>query len=726
MEHVSKVIGVAAFCFILLFSSVFTSQAEIAEIKVDLSGEQWQCYDDSTFDPCHIGLTGVDMLSSNEGWAVGYKGRISHWDGETWSIVQSPTTTDLNVVNIISTNDGWALGNDGKILHWNGIAWTLVNSPTSADFNSMSTVSSSNVWATANDGIYNWDGIVWKKVVTPNTLSRSISMVPGSNGTDGWAVGWYGTILHWNGSDWTEHESPTSEYLTDVQMLSSTEGWAISHYHNLVLRWDGDEWTQVAFPTYSANLFKLAAHSTNDVWIIGFSNGADVIYHWNGSDWILNYYSTDYLSLSDITISPETNGNNAWVVGENGSILWWNGTKWSIFNNPYTKYFLDVEMVSPNNGWAIGSGFPISPGTAYQWNGYSWIPFEMFDAFSADFFTSSEETIGWAGGVFGELHYWNGNTWEEKISPVQIDINDIEIISKDNVWAIGGGYDPESSYQIRGVILHYENDIWVVKTNPVPEKILSDLDMLDEASGWAVGQDGTILQYSGESWIEFSSPTSNALNSIKMINENSGWIVGANGTILNWDGNSWSIYTSPTSSDLQDLEILDNHGWAVGDTILNWNGDEWVVESNVPLFPTLYSITSMNPYEFWAVGKSGVIMHFGFSPTLTINYSEGAVGSYFNLTGTDFPPFETASIFINDIFVGSIEVDEYGAFSFTLSTEDANEGDYTVVVSVNPSASTTFMLDNDLDLRAKEGDLTTYLVPENIGFKRIYLPLLTK
>ena len=79
----------------------------------------WTCWDDGTIDPCHnFSLNSVSMTSKQNGWAVGQNGSILHWDGNHWSITQSPTTLNLNAVQFLSANDGWAAGDDGTILHW--------------------------------------------------------------------------------------------------------------------------------------------------------------------------------------------------------------------------------------------------------------------------------------------------------------------------------------------------------------------------------------------------------------------------------------------------------------------------------------------------------------------------------------------------------------------------------------------------------------------------------
>lgn len=84
-------------------------------------GATWQCWDDGSPDPCHADLSSVDMLSSTDGWAVGYDGAILHWDGSSWTKVASPTDKSLGSIKMVSTSDGWAVGRSGTILHWEAV-----------------------------------------------------------------------------------------------------------------------------------------------------------------------------------------------------------------------------------------------------------------------------------------------------------------------------------------------------------------------------------------------------------------------------------------------------------------------------------------------------------------------------------------------------------------------------------------------------------------------------
>ncbi len=103
-------------------------------------------------------------------------------------------------------------------------------------------------------------------------------------------------------------------------------------------------------------------------------------------------------------------------------------------------------------------------------------------------------------------------------------------------------------------------------------------------------------------------------------------------------------------------------------------------------------------------------------PSLTINYTNGAPGSYFNITGSDYPPNENASVSINGTSLGDITASGTGTFTITLSTSNAGEGIYYITVSVNPQATTRFTLDASDPSRLKEGNYEIFDVPAGIAF----------
>lgn len=64
---------------------------------------------------------------------------------------------------------------------------------------------------------------------------------------DGWAVGYYGTILHFDGTNWQTGTAPTSSHLRDVSFLSANNGWVVGD-DGTILHYDGASWTEVDNP----------------------------------------------------------------------------------------------------------------------------------------------------------------------------------------------------------------------------------------------------------------------------------------------------------------------------------------------------------------------------------------------------------------------------------------------------------------------------------------------
>ena len=180
-------------------------------------------------------LYGVACASSGDCWAVGYYGLgmslggpqtlTEHWDGNSWSIVASPNaaspaTNFLSAVTCNSSSDCWAVGFFGGtgsripsqtlIEHWDGGSWSIVDSP--------------NV-SVANDTHLN--------ILTSVTCSSaSECWVAGYSYAGG---PYQTLIEHWNGNAWSIFPSPSTpaadtEYLNSIACASTSQCWAVGWY----------------------------------------------------------------------------------------------------------------------------------------------------------------------------------------------------------------------------------------------------------------------------------------------------------------------------------------------------------------------------------------------------------------------------------------------------------------------------------------------------------------
>lgn len=120
------------------------------------------------------------------------------------------------------------------------------------------------------------------------------------------------------------------------------------------------------------------------------------------------------------------------------------------------------------------------------------------------------------------------------------------------------------------------------------------------------------------------------------------------------------------------------------------------------------------------------------APQLSSNYASGAPGSFFTITGSDFPAVPTGTLTINGQELGSIPIGSTGEFTFLLSTTVSTPpGIYLVNVAAGAAnASTSFTLNATAALRPRDTTIvgTPIAVPSQVrpATSLLYLPVLVR
>ena len=118
---------------------------------------------------------------------------------------------------------------------------------------------------------------------------------------------------------------------------------------------------------------------------------------------------------------------------------------------------------------------------------------------------------------------------------------------------------------------------------------------------------------------------------------------------------------------------------------------------------------------------------YDYSPSISLNHQTGQPGSFFKVTGQNFPPDAPVTITVNGQEVGTVNSDGSGGFVFSLQTSaSAQEGVY--AISVNGAAA-TYWLDSSAPLWSKDPDGgETIPVPDSIApySNFVYLPLILR
>jgi len=281
--------------------------------------------------------------------------------------------------------------------------------------------------------------------------------------------------------EWT---AVTYDYLTSVFMIDANDGWAVG-YSGTILHWDGGMWTKVASPTIDM-LISVFMVGPSEGWAVGrpHGGGSGTMIHWDGTNW-----NTETIPLAPTLISVYmVSENDGWTVGDSGWMLRWDGTSWNIHTQTGAGYagrhLFSVYMISANDGWAVGS-----TGTIIHWDGTNWniVSTPITTQLNSVFMVSTDD--GWAVGQDGKILHWDGTSWNKVTSPTTQYLTSVFMINANDGWAVGGQAGGAVS-----TILHWDGTNWNEVTSPT-NQILNSVYMTGPDDGWAVGNFGIIIRF---------------------------------------------------------------------------------------------------------------------------------------------------------------------------------------------------------------------------------------
>lgn len=412
-----------------------------------------------------------------------------------------------------------------------------------------------------------------------------------------WAVGDSGTVLRWNGQQWSRLNSGTSENLRAVSV--STGGPWIVGENGTVLRWSNNALARVD-PPAAIHLDAVFAASQSVVWV----GGADGrIWRWTGSEWALDRAAGAGLQ-QPLLWGP--NEDELWAVGRHESARGIHRRNaagvWSIAWTDPQAYFQGLAGHGPGEVSFLGM----------RWDGRSHRQFaltygeEKFrelpapplpTAAGAFLFGGAPDRL-WTNGRFGQLRHFDGNTWRSEGTGQEQGLLAAWGPTRASMWAVGDG----------GALVRVQNDLW----RPLSSRADSRPALLrgiwgGEGQLWAVGSRATILRSDGARWWRVRSPSDSeaALNAVWGSGSNNLWIVGDGGRVLRWNGQGLSQVTpSPTNKRLLAVWGAGNEAWIGGEGALHrWNGTQWSSHGD-GLSGAIVDIAGRSVNDVWFAGPT--------------------------------------------------------------------------------------------------------------------------
>ena len=301
-----------------------------------------------------------------------------------------------------------------------------------------------------------------------------------------------------------------------------------------------------------------------------------------------------FITLNSITSIPVSELlYDKWIVGNDGLVFRYRAEvgSFSRIDIPVRTSLVDVDFVSPDDGWIVGEGSLI-----LHWNGEEWsvskpATIDSGGHYHYNFYqiAFAETNDGWAagctsseGGEYLLVYHWDGSVWSE--TSVSDDRNlwvcahDISVLASNDVWITGTGWESGKEY---GITVHWDGNAWEIVSELASYNIQS-LSALSSDDIWAVTRFGIVLHWNGTEWSEITQLESAGSVSVPIIYaQGSDNVFVASNRVWHWDGKSWTDISVPSNIE-EDSKIVD------------------MVAFPSPAFPL----------ETWMLDSSGMIYQF--------------------------------------------------------------------------------------------------------------------
>jgi len=390
---------------------------------------------------------------------------------------------------------------------------------------------------------------------------------------------------------------------------------------------DEDGWCwEYPFPQ-GDDLHGVWAASESDAWVVG-DHGT--ILHWNGVRWT-SVRSGTTASLTDIWGSGP---NDVWavstasersIVGDSGSVIHWDGTAWTKSATPAgPNVFKGVFGTGPSDVWAVGAivirGF-VGKGTSatpiiLHWDGKAWTQTMTGSKGQGSFRSVHAHAPDDAWAVGGTLAArWNGERWLSSTLPDSVFVNSVSSRAKDDAFAVG----------LAGTVVHWDGVAWSKLSSPTEEDLTSVWSSGDGRL-WISGRnqirkDDGVFVSDGSKWTLVSRSPAASFDRVWGRTPNDVWAVGPFGEMRRWNGASWTRITRDLGTSIEALSGSSSKDvWAVGSGILRRDSMGWSKVQS-PAKEALHAVSASGPSDAWAVG-GGTAVHWNGA-----QWSEVAIGT---------------------------------------------------------------------------------------------------
>ena len=449
---------------------------------------------------------------------------VARFVGQHWTTPLRIPGGRLHALHGTSASDLWAVG--GTIVHYDGSGWTSRPRPGAV---------ARAVWA-ASPGLAfvgDDDGAI-HLVDTAATMIRAPSGVPiralfGFAPNDVYAGDAGGTVLHWNGAQWTTATQVGAQPIVAIWGHVPGELWVAG---SAFARLSAGSWSVLnEDDALAANVIGIWGTSMQNVWAVTDSlrlkqyDGLRWREHWDSPVAFEGIWGTSSADLH--------------VCGGQGTVQRFNGNNWA--TDRLAGWQACTSVDGPSASLALAStGGPF----AYHFDGSGWERTSTGAPLAGSIWVDTSG-VAMAPGPPGTVLRYDGATWTALATGSSSQLRTVWGSAPNDVWAAGEG----------GALLHYDGTGWTPMASGVTGTI-HGMWGSGAANVFAVADDpssgGTILQHDAAQW-RVVHQTSTSLRAIHGRTATDVFAVGDGGTIVRWDGSAWHEESSGFGEGLMDV-----------------------------------------------------------------------------------------------------------------------------------------------------------------------------
>lgn len=523
-----------------------------------------------------------------------------------WQRMEVPTNLPLHGIWGLSRDCLFAVGWMGCVLHFDGSRWHQLRG-----------------------GVVDPDSQRFTACVENTPLFA----IDGNAKGQAWAVGDDGIILHYDGSEWHQEQSPTRINLRAVACTPNGSVFAAGGEGTVIRRHPDGGWEQLDCPLSSG--FQALLVLDDDSLLLG--GGRYFVDQGGFRGELVSYHSGHFEPIDIETPMPRLRSLKAYkqgvlIVGDRGHLFYLRNflpqasqgqdgkARLHRLESNCHHDLMDIVPLSTGEALVVGDFGTImtaapdfidalAPAAASAVDQSRWQAMTSPTSRQLWNLWETPQGVCYACGEAGTVLRLDGDTWQALPAPSELNVHCVWDAGEGGLYAAG---------QL-GRIYRFDGSAWQLHFDLHLDLTILSMWGTRPDSIFAVGDEGLVLHFDGLGWKRMPSGTQSALYHLWGMDDEHLLAVGDFGLVLRYNGREWTDFSAGTENFLYGVwgDALDNiYTVGLSGTLAHFNGQRWQLMP-IRVRDDLLSISGSAAAGVYAVGTHGRALHLDNGQWLT-------------------------------------------------------------------------------------------------------------